>query len=277
MVWDFFSLSPETLHQLTILFSDRGTPRSYRHMDGFGSHTFSWINEAGERFWVKYHFKTNQGIENFTGEQAVRMAGVDPDHATRDLFGSIQDGEFPSWRVYVQIMPEEADRYAFDPFDLTKVWRHADYPLIEIGHLELNRNPENYFAEVEQAAFSPANVVPGISFSPDKMLQGRLFSYADAHRYRLGGNYGLLPVNKPHAAPVHSYQRDGAMRFDGNGGGAPNYQPNSFGGPVDNPRYSEPALRIQGDADRYDHRIGNDDYTQAGDLFRLMDDAARGG
>lgn len=276
MVWDFFSLSPETLHQLTILFSDRGTPRSYRHMDGFGSHTFSWINEAGERFWVKYHFKTNQGIENFTGEQAARMAGIDPDHATRDLFGSIQDGEFPSWRVYVQIMPEmEADRYAFDPFDLTKVWRHADYPLIEIGHLELNRNPENYFAEVEQAAFSPANVVPGISFSPDKMLQGRLFAYADAHRYRLGGNYGLLPVNKPHAAPVHSYQRDGAMRFDGNGGGAPNYQPNSFGGPVDNPRYSEPALRIQGDADRYDHRIGNDDYTQAGDLFRLMDDAAR--
>jgi catalase len=276
MVWDFFSLSPETLHQLTILFSDRGTPRSYRHMDGFGSHTFSWINEAGERFWVKYHFKTNQGIENFTGEQAVRMAGIDPDHATRDLFGSIQDGDFPSWRVYVQIMPEgEADRYAFDPFDLTKVWRHADYPLIEIGHLELNRNPENYFAEVEQAAFSPANVVPGISFSPDKMLQGRLFAYADAHRYRLGGNYGLLPVNKPHAAPVHSYQRDGAMRFDGNGGGTPNYQPNSFGGPVDNLRYSEPALRIQGDADRYDHRIGNDDYTQAGDLFRLMDDAAR--
>ncbi|EWY42023.1 catalase [Skermanella stibiiresistens SB22] len=276
MVWDFFSLSPETLHQLTILFSDRGTPRGYRHMDGFGSHTFSWINEQGERFWIKYHFKTNQGIQNFTGDQAVQMAGVDPDHATRDLFGSIMDGEFPSWRVYVQIMPEaEADAYGFDPFDLTKVWRHKDYPLIEIGHLELNRNPENFFAEVEQAAFSPANVVPGIGFSPDKMLQGRLFAYADAHRYRLGGNYGLLPVNRPHAAPVHSYQRDGAMRFDGNGGGTPNYQPNSFGGPVDDGRFAEPALAIHGDAARYNHRIGNDDHTQAGDLFRLMDDDAR--
>jgi catalase len=276
MVWDFFSLSPETLHQLTILFSDRGTPRGYRHMDGFGSHTFSWINEQGERFWIKYHFKTNQGIQNFTGDQAVQMAGVDPDHATRDLFGSIVDGDFPSWRVHVQIMPEaEADAYGFDPFDLTKVWRHKDYPLIEIGHLELNRNPENFFAEVEQAAFSPANVVPGISFSPDKMLQGRLFAYADAHRYRLGGNYGLLPVNRPHAAPVHSYQRDGAMRFDGNGGGTPNYQPNSFGGPVDDGRFAEPALAIHGDAARYNHRIGNDDHTQAGDLFRLMDDDAR--
>ncbi|UEM05755.1 catalase [Skermanella rosea] len=276
MVWDFFSLSPETMHQLTILFSDRGTPRGYRHMDGFGSHTFSWINEAGERFWVKYHFKTDQGIENFTADQAVRMAGVDPDHATRDLFGSILDGDFPSWRVYVQIMPEaEADAYAFDPFDLTKVWRHGDYPLIEIGRLELNRNPENYFAEVEQAAFSPANVVPGIGFSPDRMLQGRLFAYADAHRYRLGGNYGLLPVNRPHSAPVSNYQRDGAMRFDGNGGGTPNYQPNSFGGPDDDARRAEPPLALRGDAARYDHRAGNDDYTQAGDLFRLMDADAR--
>ncbi|MDB5365179.1 MAG: catalase [Rhodospirillales bacterium] len=270
-MWDFFSLSPETLHQVTILFSDRGTPRSYRHMDGFGSHTYSWINAAGERFWVKYHFKTRQGIQNFTAAQATAMAGIDPDHATRDLFASIEDGLHPAWTVFVQLMPEaDAETYHLDPFDLTKVWPHADYPRIEIGELVLNRNPENYFAEVEQAAFSPASVVPGIGFSPDKMLQGRLFAYADAHRYRIGGNYGALPVNRPHAAPVHSYQRDGAMRFDGNSGGAPNYEPNSFGGPAQAPRYAEPALQLRGDADHYDHRIGNDDYGQAGQLFRLI-------
>ncbi|WP_454020896.1 catalase [Azospirillum sp. Marseille-Q6669] len=270
-VWDFFSLSPETMHQLTILFSDRGTPRGYRHMDGFSSHTFSWINAAGERFWVKYHFKTRQGIQNFTAEQAVRMAGVDPDHATRDLFAAIRDGDFPAWTVSVQIMPEvEADAYRINPFDVTKVWPHADYPLVEVGELVLNRNPENFFAEVEQAAFSPANVVPGISFSPDKMLQGRLFAYADAHRYRLGANHQALPVNRPHAAEVRNHQRDGAMRFDGNGGGSPNYEPNSFGGPVQNRAVTEPPLRISGDAARYDHREGNDDYAQAGALFRLI-------
>ena len=270
-VWDFFSLSPETMHQLTILFSDRGTPRGYRHMDGFSSHTFSWINAAGERFWVKYHFKTRQGIENLTAEQAVRMAGIDPDHATRDLFAAIEDGDFPAWTVSVQIMPElEADTYRINPFDLTKVWPHADYPLVEIGELVLNRNPENYFAEVEQSAFSPASVVPGISFSPDKMLQGRLFAYADAHRYRLGANHGALPVNRPHATEVRNYQRDGAMRFDGNGGGRPNYEPNSFGGPTQDPSKAEPPLRISGDAARYDHREGNDDYAQAGALFRLI-------
>lgn len=270
-VWDFFSLSPETMHQLTILFSDRGTPRGYRHMDGFSSHTFSWINAAGERFWVKVHFKTRQGIQNFTAEQAVRMAGVDPDHATRDLFAAIRDGDFPTWTVSVQIMPEvEADSYRINPFDVTKVWPHADYPLVEIGELVLNRNPENFFAEVEQAAFSPANVVPGISFSPDKMLQGRLFAYADAHRYRLGANHQALPVNRPHAAEVRNHQRDGAMRFDGNGGGSPNYEPNSFGGPVQNRAVAEPPLRISGDAARYDHREGNDDYAQAGALFRLI-------
>ncbi|MGY0792165.1 catalase [Azospirillum argentinense] len=270
-VWDFFSLSPETMHQLTILFSDRGTPRGYRHMDGFSSHTFSWINAAGERFWVKYHFKTRQGIQNFTAEQAVRMAGVDPDHATRDLFAAIRDGDFPAWTVSVQIMPEvEADSYRINPFDVTKVWPHADYPLVEIGELVLNRNPENFFAEVEQAAFSPANVVPGISFSPDKMLQGRLFAYADAHRYRLGANHQALPVNRPHVAEVRNHQRDGAMRFDGNGGGSPNYEPNSFGGPVQNRVVAEPPLRISGDAARYDHRAGNDDYAQAGALFRLI-------
>ncbi len=270
-VWDFFSLSPETMHQLTILFSDRGTPRGYRHMDGFSSHTFSWINAAGERFWIKYHFKTRQGIENLTAEQAVRMAGIDPDHATRDLFAAIEDGNFPAWTVSVQIMPElEADTYRINPFDLTKVWPHADYPLVEIGELVLNRNPENYFAEVEQSAFSPASVVPGISFSPDKMLQGRLFAYADAHRYRLGANHGALPVNRPHATEVRNYQRDGAMRFDGNGGGRPNYEPNSFGGPTQDPSKAEPPLRISGDAARYDHREGNDDYAQAGALFRLI-------
>ncbi|PNQ99172.1 catalase (plasmid) [Azospirillum argentinense] len=276
-VWDFFSLSPETMHQLTILFSDRGTPRGYRHMDGFSSHTFSWINAAGERFWVKYHFKTRQGIQNFTAEQAVRMAGVDPDHATRDLFAAIRDGDFPAWTVSVQIMPEvEADSYRINPFDVTKVWPHADYPLVEIGELVLNRNPENFFAEVEQAAFSPANVVPGISFSPDKMLQGRLFAYADAHRYRLGANHQALPVNRPHAAEVRNHQRDGAMRFDGNGGGSPNYEPNSFGGPVENRAVAEPPLRISGDAARYDHREGNDDYAQAGALFRLIGAEAQG-
>ncbi|MBK3734341.1 catalase [Azospirillum brasilense] len=270
-VWDFFSLSPETMHQLTILFSDRGTPRGYRHMDGFSSHTFSWINAAGERFWVKVHFKTRQGIQNFTADQAVRMAGVDPDHATRDLFAAIRDGDFPAWTVSVQIMPEvEADSYRINPFDVTKVWPHADYPLVEIGELVLNRNPQNYFAEVEQAAFSPANVVPGVSFSPDKMLQGRLFAYADAHRYRLGANHQALPVNRPHAAEVRNHQRDGAMRFDGNGGGSPNYEPNSFGGPVQNRAVAEPPLRIAGDAARYDHREGNDDYAQAGALFRLI-------
>ncbi len=270
-MWDFFSLSPETMHQLTILFSDRGTPRSYRHMDGFSSHTFSWINAANERFWVKYHFKTRQGIQNFTAEQAVTMGGIDPDHATRDLFASIEDGDFPAWTVSVQIMPEaEADDYRINPFDLTKVWPHADYPLIEIGELVLNRNPENFFAETEQAAFSPASVVPGISFSPDKMLQGRLFAYADAHRYRLGGNYAQIPVNKPQGCPVHNYQRDGAMRVDGNGGGRPNYEPNSFGGPTQTGVASEPPLRIRGDAAHYDHREGNDDYAQAGALFRLI-------
>nr|WP_295836891.1 catalase [uncultured Azospirillum sp.] len=270
-MWDFFSLSPETMHQLTILFSDRGTPRSYRHMDGFGSHTFSWINAANERFWVKYHFKTRQGIENFTAEQATVMGGIDPDHATRDLYASIEDGDFPAWTVSVQIMPEaDADAYRINPFDLTKVWPHADYPLIEIGELVLNRNPENFFAETEQAAFSPASVVPGISFSPDKMLQGRLFAYADAHRYRLGGNYAQIPVNKPQGCPVHNYQRDGAMRVDGNGGGRPNYEPNSFGGPAQTGIASEPPLRISGDAAHYDHREGNDDYAQAGALFRLI-------
>jgi catalase len=269
--WDFWSLSPESLHQVTILFSDRGTPRSYRHMNGYSSHTFAWINAAGERIWVKYHFKTKQGIENFTREAAKRMAGDDPDHATRDLFEAIERGEYPAWRVCVQLMTEEqAEQFPYNPFDLTKVWPHADFPLMEIGELVLNRNPQNYFQDIEQAAFAPANIVPGIGFSPDKMLQARLFSYPDAHRYRLGVNYEQLPVNCPHATRARTYQRDGAMRFDGNGGGSVNYEPNSFNGPVENPAYREPAFALSGMVDRYSHRDGNDDYTQAGNLFRLM-------
>lgn len=270
-MWDFWSLSPESLHQVTILMSDRGLPKSYRHMDGFGSHTYSFINRDDERFWVKFHFKTMQGIECLTNEQAAGIVAGDRESHQRDLYQSIEDRNYPRWRFSVQIMPEaDADKTSYNPFDLTKVWPHAEYPLIEVGVLELNRNPENYFAEVEQAAFEPSNVVPGIGFSPDKMLQFRIFAYADAHRYRLGSaNYTSIPVNKPRSA-VHSYNRDGAMRSDGNAGGAVNYEPNSFGGPAEDPRFKEPPLKISGDADRYDHRQGNDDYSQAGDLFRLM-------
>lgn len=269
-MWDFWSLSPESLHQVTILFSDRGIPKTLRHMHGFGSHTYSFINAANERFWVKFHFKSMQGIENLTDAESTRLIGEDRESHQRDLFQAIERGDFPKWRACVQIMPEaDAEKTPYNPFDLTKIWPHKDYPLIEFGILELNRNPENYFAEVEQASFSPANVVPGISHSPDKMLQFRIFSYADAHRYRLGVNYESLPVNKPRC-PVHSYARDGAMRFDGNDGGSVNYEPNSFDGPVEDSRFKEPPLKVSGDADRYDHRAGNDDYTQAGDLFRLM-------
>ncbi|WP_394827538.1 catalase [Pendulispora albinea] len=271
MQWDFWSRSPESLHQVTILFSDRGTPKSYRHMHGFGSHTYSFLNAQGERFWVKFHFKTLQGIQNFTPEEAAKVASENPDHTTVDLFDAIAQKNFPKWRVCVQIMPErEADRYAIDPFDLTKVWPYKDYPLIEVGEIELNQNARNYFAEIEQAAFSPANVVPGISYSPDKMLQGRLFAYADAHRYRLGVNHGDLPSNRPRC-PVHSAHRDGAMRFDDNGGDAPNYEPGSYGAPTENPAYREPPQALPATyIDRYDHRQGNDDYTQAGNLYRLL-------
>src|SRR5580704_255589 len=264
-MWDFWSLSPESLHQVTILMSDRGLPRSYRHMNGFGSHTYSLINDRGERFWVKFHFKTMQGIANLTNAEAADIVGGDRESHQRDLFDAIELRDYPKWRFCVQIMPEaDADKTPYNPFDLTKVWPHGDYPLIDVGVLELNRNPENYFAEVEQAAFEPSNVVPGVSFSPDKMLQFRIFAYADAHRYRLGSvNYTSLPVNRPRV-PVHTYHRDGFMRADGNDGGAVNYEPNSFGGPVEDPRFKEPPLKISGDADRYDHREGNDDYTQAG-------------
>jgi catalase len=270
-MWDFWSLSPESLHQVTILFSDRGLPQSYRHMHGFGSHTYSLINAAGERVWVKFHFKSMQGIANLTNAEAAQIVGGDRESHQRDLFEAIEHGEFPRWRFSIQVMTEaEAERAPFNPFDLTKVWPHGDYPLTEVGVLELNRNPENYFAEVEQAAFEPSNVVPGIGFSPDKMLQFRVFAYADAHRYRLGSvNYTSIPVNQPRC-PVHSYNRDGFMRSDGNDGGSVHYEPNSFGGPVEDPRFKEPPLPISGDADRYNHRIGNDDYGQPGVLFRLM-------
>ncbi len=263
-MWDFWSLSPESLHQVTILFSDRGLPTSFRHMNGYSSHAYSFINAKNERFWVKVHFKTMQAIKTLTDAEAAGVVGEDRESNQRDLFQSIEKGDFPKWRVQVQIMPEaDADKTPYNPFDLTKVWPHKDYPVIEVGVMELNRNPENYFAEIEQASFSPANIVPGIGHSPDKMLQFRIFSYADAHRYRLGVNYEALPVNKPRC-PVHNYHRDGAMRFDANYGGAVNYEPNSMGGPVEDPRFKEPPLKVSGDADRYDHRVGNDDYTQAG-------------
>ncbi len=270
-MWDFWSLSPESLHQVTILMSDRGLPKSYRHMNGYGSHTYSFINDQHERFWVKFHFKAMQEIACLTDEEAGQIVAGDRESHQRDLYESIKSGDHPRWRFCVQVMPEEnAEKTPYNPFDLTKVWPHGDYPLVDVGVLELNRNPHNYFAEVEQAAFEPSNVVPGISFSPDKMLQFRIFAYADAHRYRLGSsNYASLPVNKARC-PVQSYQRDGYMRFDGNAGGAVNYEPNSLGGPVEDARFKEPALRISGDADRYNHREGNDDYTQAGNLFRLM-------
>jgi catalase len=271
MFWDFLSLTPESIHQVTILFSDRGTPRSYRHMNGYSSHTYMWYTQQGEHCWVQYHFKTEQGIQNFTGEEAAHMRAVDPDCVTSDLYHAISRGEFPAWRLEVQIMtPEQARDYRFDPFDITKVWPHADFPPIPVGHMVLNRNPENYFAEVEQSAFSPGNFVPGIAASPDKMLQGRLFSYHDTHLHRLGPNYHLLPVNSAKTSPMNSYQRDGAMRLDGNGGGEPNYWPNSFGGPEPDPDVAAPPINVSGMAARHSYELGDVDFVQAGDLYRRV-------
>jgi catalase len=273
MMWDFWSLNPESLHQVTILMSDRGTPYGYRHMDGFGSHTFSLINANNERVWVKFHFKTAQGIKNFTDEEAGTMRGKNPDFAQHDLLTSIDNGDFPKWNVKIQIMTEEqAKTYHWNPFDLTKVWPHGDFPLIDVGVMELNENPDNYFAHVEQAAFAPAHVVDGVSYSPDKMLQGRLLSYPDAHRYRLGANYEQIPVNKcPYM--VNNYERDGHMRVDGNSGKAPNYFPNSFDDiEVDN-SYKDPSWDLGNSvADWYDRNAEgeNDHYTQPGNLYRLM-------
>jgi catalase len=274
-MWDFWSLSPESLHQVTILMSDRGLPRTLRHMNGYGSHTYSFINARNERFWVKFHFKTKQGIQCMTNAEGEAIIATDRESSQRDLFEAIERREFPKWRVCVQIMPQDdAETYRWNPFDLTKVWPHGDYPLIDVGELELNRNPENYFAEVEQSAFSPSNIVPGISFSPDKMLHARVFSYADSHRYRIGTHYEMLPVNRP-KVPVRHYHADGPMRFDAPKGTDAYYEPNSFGGPVEDHRFAEPPLKISGDADRYNHRDGNDDYTQPGNLFRLMSRAQK--
>lgn len=268
--WDFFSQLPETLHQLTIDFSDRGLPRSYRNMHGFGSHAFSFINHNNERFWVKFHLKSHQGIDNLQDDEAKRLVAEDRESSQRDLFTSIEKGDFPRWTFYVQIMPEtDAAKVPYNPFDLTKVWPHGDYPLIEVGVLELNRNPDNYFAEVEQVAMSPANVVPGIGFSPDRMLQGRLFSYGDAHRYRLGVNHQQIPVNAPRC-PFHNYHRDGAMRVDGNSGNGATYEPNSFGVFQEQPDFSEPPLSLEGAADHWNHREDNDYFSQPRKLFELL-------
>ncbi|MBU8687900.1 catalase KatA [Priestia megaterium] len=273
-VWDFWSLSPESLHQVSILMSDRGIPATLRHMHGFGSHTFKWVNAEGDGVWVKYHFKTEQGVKNLSPDVAAKLAGENPDYHTEDLFNAIEKGDFPSWKLYVQIMPlEDADTYRFDPFDVTKVWSQKDYPLIEVGRMVLDRNPENYFAEVEQATFSPGTLVPGIDVSPDKMLQGRLFAYSDAHRYRVGANHQALPINRPRSE-VNNYQRDGQMRFDDNGGRSVYYEPNSFGGPTESQENKQAAYPVSGVADgvAYDH---NDHYTQAGDLYRLLSEDER--
>lgn len=268
--WDFWTSLPEALHQITIVMSDRGIPATYRHMHGFGSHTFSMINADNERFWVKFHFKCQQGIQNLSDAEAEALIGADRESHQRDLYESIENGDNPKWKLMIQVMPEkEAANCSYNPFDLTKVWPHSDYPLIEVGIMELNRNPENFFAEVEQSAFNPASVVPGISFSPDKMLQGRLFSYGDAQRYRLGVNHHQIPVNAPRC-PVHSYHRDGPMRVDGNHGSTLGYEPNSYGEWQEQPDFSEPPLDLEGSAGRWNHREDDDYYSQPGALFRLM-------
>ncbi len=250
--WDYWGLSPEAVHQVMILYSDRGTPVSARFMNGYGSHTFSFWNGEGERSWVKFHFLTQQGSKTFTNDEAIKMTADDPDYSSRDLQTAIKAGDFPKWTMFIQVMPEaDAETYAWNPFDLTKVWPHKDYPLIEVGEVTLNRNPTNYFAEVEQAAYNVSNTVPGVGFSPDKVLQNRILSYADAHRYRIGSNYAQVPVNQARAAAVHTYNRDGAMNTGDNGGGSVDYEPNSFGGPAEDPSVKEPPMRIDGNADRY--------------------------
>lgn len=280
MKWDFWSLNPESLHQVIILMSDRGTPYGHRHMNGYGSHTYSMINANDERFYVKFHFKTDQGIKNFTDEEAEKMRGKNPDFSQQDLLEHIENGDYPSWTLKIQVMPEtEAKDYEWNPFDLTKVWPHKDYPLMEVGKMELNKNADNYFAQIEQSAFNPSNIIDGIGFSPDKMLQGRILSYPDAHRYRLGVNYEQIPVNRCPFA-VHNYQRDGAMRVDGNQGRAENYYPNSFDDiEVDQNYKLKPPAIVDDEAAWYDRNApegGDDDhYTQPGNLYRIMDDKAK--
>lgn len=274
--WDFWSMLPEALHQVTIVMSDRGIPDGYRHMHGFGSHTYSMYNAANERVWVKFHLKTCQGIKNLTDAEAAAVIANDRESSQSDLFGAIEKGDFPRWDFFIQVMTEEqALARTENPFDITKIWSHKEFPLIPVGTMELNRNPDNYFADVEQAAFTPSNIVPGIGLSPDKLLQGRLFAYGDAHRYRLGVNNASIPVNAP-KCPVHSYHRDGMMRVDGNYGGTPGYQPNSYGEWAQQDAYREPALAMQGDINRFDPYADNDDcFHQPGDLYRLMTEDKR--
>ncbi|MGB0177939.1 MAG: catalase, partial [Owenweeksia sp.] len=280
MMWDYWSLNPESLHQVMILMSDRGTPYGYRHMNGYGSHTFSMLNDKNDRVYVKYHFKTAQGIKNFTDEEAAQMKSKDMDFSQRDLIEHIENGDFPKWNLRIQVMtPEQAKKVDFNPFDLTKVWPHGDFPLIDVGVMELNQNADNYFQDVEQSAFAPAHIINGLGYSPDKMLQGRLLSYPDAHRHRLGVNYEQIPVNRcPYA--VNNYQRDGAMRVDGNQGRKPNYFPNSFDDINVDKSYAEPSDELDSNiADWYDRnsKMGGDDhYSQPGKLYRdVMDDEAK--
>jgi catalase len=278
MQWDFWTLSPESAHQVTWLMGDRGIPRTWRHMNGYTSHTYLWVNSAGERFWVKYHFKTDQGIEFFTQDEGDQMAAVDTDYHTRDLYEHIESGDYPSWSLKVQVMPfEDAKTYRFNPFDLTKVWPHGDYPLIDVGTMTLDRNLSDFHTENEQAAFEPNNLVPGIALSPDKMLLARGFSYSDAHRARLGVNYKQIPVNAPHV-PVHSYSKDGAMRI--NNVSDPVYAPNSKGGPAADTEHN-PVVGWYSDGEMvrtaYTLREQDDDWGQAGTMVReVLDDAARG-
>lgn len=270
--WDFWTMLPEALHQVTIVMSDRGIPASYRTMHGFGSHTYSLINKNGERVWVKFHLRTQQGIKNLTNEEAAAIVANDRESHQRDLFEAIEKKNFPKWTFYIQVMTEEQARnYKENPFDITKVWSHKDFPLIEVGVMELNRNPENYFADVEQAAFAPTHLIPGIGLSPDKLLQGRLFAYGDAQRYRLGVNHDQIPVNQA-KCPVHSYHRDGMMRVDGNSGATKGYAPNSFGEWMAQSQYNDPALGVDGVIDHhnpYDDKT-DDCFYQPGDLYRLM-------
>ena len=272
MMWDFWSLNPESLHQVMILFSDRGTPDGYRFMHGFGSHTFSMINNKNEKVWVKFHFKSQQGIKNFTDAEAEQWKGKDPDYAQRDLVNAIVSGDFPKWKLKIQVMTDEqAKKFKWNPFDVTKIWPHSEYPLIEAGIMELNEIPENYYADVEQAAFAPAHTVDGIGLSPDKLLQGRILAYPDAHRYRLGANYEQIPVNRP-VNEVHHHQRDGFMNVEGNGGAGSNYYPNSFDDIEADKTYKEPPLKLESNiADSYDRNENDDDhYTQPGMLFRKV-------
>ncbi len=270
--WDFWSMLPEALHQVTITMSDRGIPKSYRYMHGFGSHTYSLINANNERVWVKYHWRCQQGIECLSDEEAAAIVACDRESFQRDLFEAIEQGDYPRWNLEIQIMTEEqANNHRENPFDITKVWSQKEFPRIPVGVLELNRNAENYFADVEQAAFNPANIVPGVGFSPDKLFQGRLFSYGDAQRYRLGVNHPLIPVNAP-KCPYHAYHRDGQMRVDGNYGATTHYQPNSYDEWKEQPDLKEPPLEVQGAMDSYEPKDDQTDdcFRQPGDLYRLI-------